>query len=399
MMLTKLKRAALMCRVSSDEQVKGYSLDLQDEALRKHCERYNIEIVYTFREDHSAKDFNRPEFKKFLTFLNKNKGKVDTLLFTSWDRFSRNITDSLIMLRRLESYGITSHAIEQPIDMSIPENKAMLAIFLCLPEIDNDRRSIKIKGGVRAALKAGRWSRIAPIGYLNTRDKNNKPLIVPSPEKAPLIRMAYEDVLSGISQVEIIKKLKVKGLKTNKSTFSSLLRNPVYMGKIEVPEEGEEKTTLVEGLHEAIVSEDLFYKVQYSLITKNKSKNKPYFNSKREELPLRGQLICARCGEHITGSASKSKTGKRHFYYHCNHCHSIRIPSAKANDHVKDILTLMKFEGDFDELYDTLCNKRLKNSKPIEENKANKKDRISELRNRLANTQDMLADKKIGFAG
>ena len=163
MMITKLKRAALMCRVSSDEQVKGYSLDIQDEALRKYCERYGIEIVYTFREDHSAKDFKRPEFTKFLSFLSKNKGKVDCLLFTSWDRFSRNVTDSLIMLRRLESYGITSQAIEQPIDMTIPENKAMLAIFLTLPEIDNDRRSIKIRGGVRAALKAGRWSRVQEL--------------------------------------------------------------------------------------------------------------------------------------------------------------------------------------------------------------------------------------------
>jgi len=396
-MITKLKRAALMCRVSSDEQVKGYSLDIQDEALRKYCARYGIEIVYSFREDHSAKDFKRPEFTKFLSFLSKNKGKVDCLLFTSWDRFSRNVTDSLIMLRRLESYGITSQAIEQPIDMTIPENKAMLAIFLTLPEIDNDRRSIKIRGGVRAALKAGRWSRVAPIGYINSRDSENKPLIKPSMSTAPLVKMAFEYVLNGTPQVEIISTLRKKGLNTNKSTLSSLLRNPIYMGKIAVPAEGEELFTLVNGVHEAIVSEDLYYKVQDLLKSKQRNLNKAFFTTKREELPLRGNLLCARCGEHVTGSASKSKTGKRHFYYHCNHCHSIRVPSEKANTQVKDILKLLKFEGSFDELYTALCGKRLKNLKPIEKNQSVKKERIDELKFRLINTQDMLADNKISY--
>jgi site-specific DNA recombinase len=66
------KRAALMSRVSSDEQAKGYSLGVQSEALENYCLRNDIEIVYSFREDHSAKSFERPEFKKFLEYLKKN---------------------------------------------------------------------------------------------------------------------------------------------------------------------------------------------------------------------------------------------------------------------------------------------------------------------------------------
>ena len=89
-----MKRAALMARVSSDEQAKGYSLDIQSEALEKYCQRNNIEIAYTFREDHSAKNFNRPAFKDFMIYAKKNRGKIDLLLFTSWDRFSRNIQEA-----------------------------------------------------------------------------------------------------------------------------------------------------------------------------------------------------------------------------------------------------------------------------------------------------------------
>jgi len=78
-----------------------------------------------------------------LRFAKKNKKTIDYLLVTTWDRFSRNVTDSFLMIRQLKEMGIEVQAIEQPIDFSIPESKAMLAINLVFPEIDNDRRSIK----------------------------------------------------------------------------------------------------------------------------------------------------------------------------------------------------------------------------------------------------------------
>lgn len=55
-----------MARVSSDEQAKGYSLGVQEESLTIYCEREGIDIIETVREDHSAKDFNRPAFKHFI---------------------------------------------------------------------------------------------------------------------------------------------------------------------------------------------------------------------------------------------------------------------------------------------------------------------------------------------
>jgi site-specific DNA recombinase len=152
-----MDNAVIMCRVSSEEQAKGYSLDVQFEQLTNYCKRNDVNVIKHYREDHSAKDFNRPQFQNFLQYAKSNKSKIDTLLITSWDRFSRNLTDALVMIRRLSKMGIQVQAIEQPIDMSIPENKAMLAMFLAIPEIDNDRRSIKIRGGMRGALCCVYW--------------------------------------------------------------------------------------------------------------------------------------------------------------------------------------------------------------------------------------------------
>ena len=148
-----MKKAVIMCRVSSEEQTKGYSLDVQFDALNNYCVRNEIRVLKHFKEDHSAKDFNRPQWKNFMVYAKRNKADIDLLLITSWDRFSRNLTDALITLRQLDAMGISVQAIQQPIDMSIPENKAMLAMYLSIPEIDNDRKSIKVKEGMRAAQK------------------------------------------------------------------------------------------------------------------------------------------------------------------------------------------------------------------------------------------------------
>jgi site-specific DNA recombinase len=123
-----MKRAVIMSRVSSDEQAKGFSLGVQFEQLTNYCKRKDIEVVAHYKEDHSAKNFNRPEFQNFLRFAKKNKKTIDYLLVTTWDRFSRNVTDSFLMIRQLKEMGIEVQAIEQPIDFSIPESKAMLAI-------------------------------------------------------------------------------------------------------------------------------------------------------------------------------------------------------------------------------------------------------------------------------
>ena len=90
-----MKRIAdLYVRVSTDEQAeKGYSQRNQEELLRKYCSINGIQIRDVIYEDHSAKTFNRPQWKKLLVNLKKNKNKIDLVLFMKWDRFSRNAGD------------------------------------------------------------------------------------------------------------------------------------------------------------------------------------------------------------------------------------------------------------------------------------------------------------------
>jgi site-specific DNA recombinase len=133
-------------RVSTDEQAdSGFSLNHQEEMLRKYCEIKEYNILNHYTEDYSAKNFDRPEWKVLMNYVKKNKNSIDMILFTKWDRFSRNIEGALTVIRELSAMGIVVNSIEQPLDLSIPDNKVMLSMYLILPEVENDKISQRKK--------------------------------------------------------------------------------------------------------------------------------------------------------------------------------------------------------------------------------------------------------------
>src|SRR6202012_3867006 len=144
--------------------------------------------------DHSAKTFIHPEWQSLLANLKKKRGQIDLILFTKWDRFSRNAPDAYQMINTLKMLGIEPQAIEQPLDMEVPENKMMLAIYLTAPEIENDRRALNTFYGLRRARKEGRWTSLAPVGYINRTAPDGKKYIEPDDKQAQLMTWAFNEI-------------------------------------------------------------------------------------------------------------------------------------------------------------------------------------------------------------
>ncbi len=215
--------------------------------------------------------------------------------------------------------------------MSIPESKIMLAIYLAAPEVENDRCSLNTIAGMRKAMKEGRHVNMAPRGYRNARDEDNRPIIEPGKD-ANLIEWVFEETAKGVNNVmEIWKRAKVKGLKVGKSQMWNLLRNPIYCGRIFVPAYKDEKAMVIKASHEPLITPELFDEVQDVL---NGRKRKfPTRQTAKEELPLRGYLQCKQCGRKLTGSASKGNGGK-YFYYHCQHGCKERFKAEVANKEI-----------------------------------------------------------------
>ncbi|MDR4953653.1 recombinase family protein [Chryseobacterium sp. ES2] len=336
-----MKKADLYIRVSTDEQAdKGYSQRDQEERLKRYCENNNIKVGQIIYEDYSAKTFIRPEWIKLLDTLKKKSSKTDLLLFTKWDRFSRNAGDAYQMINILRKINVEPQAIEQPLDLSIPENKMMLAIYLAAPEVENDRRALNTYYGMRRAKKEGRLMGRAPYGYANRITENGKKYVIPKEPEASNMKWAFNEMSKGVySASQIMDMMNRKEGKSVKiSAFLASLRNTAYCGKIYVEQFNEEKAHFVKSIHEPLISEELFEKVQ-CIMDGNVNPARPNVKVLSDDnLPLRGFLVCPECGHLITGSASTGRSGNKYYYYHCQSPCSYRYKSEIINSKFLEIL-------------------------------------------------------------
>lgn len=314
--------ADLYIRVSTDEQAdKGFSQRYQEEVLKKYCESHNLTVQAVIFEDFSAKNFIRPAWCKLFASYKKNKSNRPTLLlFTKWDRFSRNTADAYNTIQALKKFCIQPIAIEQPLDTSVPENQMTLAFYLAIPEVENARRSLNIKQGLRRAKKEGRCTGLAPVGYTNKVTKEGVSYIVPSEPYATIMRIAFEQIAARTHNVtEAYLHAIDNGFQKSRSSFYRSIHNPIYGGMIYVHATDDESEQYAPGQHQPIVSETTFFKVQQIL---NKQHQRLPNKSNIEYLfPLRGFLKCMKCGNTQTASGSRGRSGKYYYYYHCHsHC-------------------------------------------------------------------------------
>ncbi|WP_097132298.1 recombinase family protein [Pedobacter xixiisoli] len=336
-----MAKAHLYIRVSTDEQAeRGFSQRDQAERLTAYCQRLQIEIGKVIFEDHSAKTFERPEWKNLLSSIKRSKGQeCDFILFTKWDRFSRNTSDAYQMISTLRTYGIEVMAIDQPLDLTIPESKMMLAVFLSMPEVENDRRASNVFFGMRRGKKEGRWMGMALPGYKNLVTEGGRKYIAPIEPEASHMKWAFERISEGIYGTEVIWKMaRRRGLKCSKSSFWSAITNPGYCGKVVVPAYKDEEMQIVEGKHEALISEELFYEVQE--VMRGRKKKITLRQNFDEKLPLRGFLMCPKCDWMLTGSASKGRSAYYH-YYHCKPECKVRYPHQLVNEEFENELRLL----------------------------------------------------------
>lgn len=313
-----MKSAYLYVRVSTDEQKrKGYSLPEQEDRLLRHCELNQIIVKGIFREDFSAKDFNRPEWKKLIKKLKSSRDQSpESILFIKWDRFSRSIEYAYQMLGILRGFNTTPMAIDQPIDFEVPESIVMLAVYLSIPEAENNRRGRNSSDGMRRSRKMGGWPGRAPMGYANQSTQEGRKIIIPKQPQAGLIKWAFEQFAKGTFSINQVRTMTCqKGLQCSKNNFWKILRNPVYCGIITVRATKDEELQYVKAVHEPIISEDLFRSVQLLLKSRRKQKETKFYT--KFLFPLRGFIDCPFSGRRFTGSRSKGKIAK-YRYYHCS---------------------------------------------------------------------------------
>ena len=104
----KKKKCYIYTRVSTMVQTEGYSLDAQQEKLRKYAEYKNLEITREYCDaGKSGKSIKgRPAFQQMMEDVASQKDDVSCVLVFKLSRFGRNAADVLKSLQLLMDYEV-----------------------------------------------------------------------------------------------------------------------------------------------------------------------------------------------------------------------------------------------------------------------------------------------------
>ena len=333
--LKSSNNCVIYTRVSTKEQAdNNMSLTTQKKACEFYASKNGYNVVTYFGGTYeSAKNDERKEFNKMLTFVKRSSEKISYIIVYSVDRFSRSGGNAIFITEQLRKLGIIVISVTQPTDASTSSGSLQQNIQYIFSEYDNQLRREKCMSGVKEALLRGEWCHAVPMGYDVVR-KEGKRLIVVN-DKGRLLKKAFLwKANNNWSSQTIMKKLNALGLQIYHQKISQMFRNPFYCGLIS---HSALEGRVVEGKQEPLISKELFLKVNNMLQINPQGYAIKHEN---EAIPMKNFLKCDHCNSSMPGYIVKKKNL---WYYKCRTVGCCNNKSVKQI-HNKFLLMLEPFQ-------------------------------------------------------
>ncbi|KPU43470.1 transposon gamma-delta resolvase [Oxobacter pfennigii] len=344
------QRCYIYTRVSTEMQVDGYSLDAQKEEIKEYTQYKKMTIVDEYSDVGSGKNVKgRPDFLRMINDIKEGKDKVDFVLVFKLSRFGRNAADVLGTLQIIQDYGVNLISVADNIDSSQDGGKLMISVLSAVSEIERENILVQTMEGRKQKAREGKWNGgFAPYGY----KLENGELVI-AKDEVKVVEVIYDKFTSTNMGINAVASyLNNNGYKKKKrqngtldafsaSFVKAVIDNPVYCGKLAYGRRKNEKIQgernqfhivkqkefpVYDGIHEAIVSEEIWQAAQ------EKRKITGFKHEKRYSLEhahiLSGILKCPNCGAPMYGNVNrkKKKDGtyyRDYFYYACKHRRSV----------------------------------------------------------------------------
>lgn len=339
----------LYTRVSTTMQIDGYSLDAQKTKMKAFCDYNEYEIAGEYEDaGKSGKSIEgRIAFNQMMDDIKSGKDEVSYVLVFKLSRFGRNAADVLATLQVMQDLGVNLICVEDGIDSSKDAGKLMISVLSAVAEIERENIRVQTMEGRMQKAREGKWNGgFAPYGYSLIDGK-----LEVNEEEAVAIRMIFDQYVNtdlganGIAKylenhgIHKIARQNGKNPLFDAALIRRIIQNPVYSGKISYGRRRTEKVhgtrneyrqvkkddyLLVDGLHEALVSEEVWEQAQVKVAVQAKKYEKVN-RDKREKIHLlSGILKCPVCGAGMYGNKSikKCKDGSNYkdfYYYGCKH--------------------------------------------------------------------------------
>ena len=336
-------------RVSTAMQIDGYSLDAQKARMKAYADFNDYQIVGEYEDaGKSGKSIEgRASFCRMMEDIKSGKDGVAYVLVFKLSRFGRNAADVLSTLQVMQDFGVSLICVEDGIDSSKDAGKLMISVLSAVAEIERENIRVQTMEGRIQKAREGRWNGgFAPYGYRLVDG-----VLQINEDEAPAIRTIFEQYVNTDTGANGLSKyLETHGFQKlarqngtsplfSATLIRAILKNPVYCGKIafgrrklekihgtrnEYHQVPQENYLLVDGLHEGIVSEELWNAAQVKLLAQSK-RYEPVNRSKTEQAHLLSALVkCPICGAGMYSNkcTKRKKDGtpyKSFSYYSCKH--------------------------------------------------------------------------------
>ena len=341
---------------NSGKDDDGDSIENQTSICKEYVEEHPDLKLYDIYEDNGKKgtNFDRPEFNRLMDDI--RAGKVKCVLVKDLSRFGRDYIEAGEYLEKIFPFlGVRFISITDGYD-SLTAGDAEGALMIPLKNMINDVYakdiSRKIITSFRARQEKGEYlPAFPPYGYVKSKTKAYRYEV--DEEVAPYVRMIFEWKAAGVSHIEICKRLNDMGAVTparrkvelgiwhaekykhtiwHGRTIIDIMKNATYTGTLVY---GRMPKSLYQGIkchrakpdewrcipdaHEAIVSQELFDKVQKIFDERSERMQKKWAESKQVRDKIVNlfvkRIYCGDCGKRMRFVKGNNELRDKNFYY------------------------------------------------------------------------------------
>lgn len=314
-------------RVSSQRQAsEGDSLTAQrheieqEVEIRKRRENWRVaKLEFYVDAGRSAKDQNRPELLRLKQDI--EAGQVDVVICFKLDRITRSLGDFIDLWELFDNHDVNVISLREQFDTSTPTGRAMLRLIMVFAELEREMTAERTFATMRDRVERGLWNGGYVLGYQSDPTEPGK--LIVDPEWADIIRKQFFDAFEELGSAGAVQRKlhglgirwpvrtsrsgKVRGGKLfTKQQVIGILRNPLYIGRIQWGEEGRDDC------HEPLISKEQFERVKRVLGETTKHRRNHQSARGRSYL-LRGLVRCG-CGAQMTPAGAHGHGGKYHYY-------------------------------------------------------------------------------------
>lgn len=205
-----MNRTIGYCRVSTEEQSNGISLELQQERITAYCMINDLPSPdFVIDAGKTGKNLKREGIKELMEHL--GSGVVGNIVVYKMDRLSRRVIDLLGLIEEIERAGIKFHSVQEKIDTSTASGRFFVNVTAAFAQMERDLISERTRSALRFKTANGQRAGNIPYGW---RIEAGSDELLPDPGEIEILNMCDHLRSQGFSYQKIADKLNELGYYT-----------------------------------------------------------------------------------------------------------------------------------------------------------------------------------------